>query len=157
MIGFTSREILLSVLFSAIYGVVFSVIYQLLITLFHVLKSTPDLIINILKSSKILPAPDVKCLVKDQKVGGGFAFFSVILYFLGFLLLSYLSLDGQLRLYMLVISSASLYISNLTFCVFLKELALFLLNLIVLLLSTVLRLVILPAKRLISFIYNNKT
>lgn len=148
MIGFTSGEILISALCALAFGIVYSVIHQLALILSRVFKSLPDIIREIMQAEKLLPPPSVKERVKEEKEEGVFAFFSVIGFAIGFLLLSYYALDGQLRLYMLIISSASLYFANSTFFVFLRGLSTLLLDFFLFVLSTLLRLLIIPIKRL---------
>ena len=99
MMGFSGREILLSVLYAFLFGLGYSLLYQLILISLEAVKSLPRLAREILGSEKIFPSPSIKKELKDRKFGAVFAFFSVFLFFVGFLLLSYLALDGQLRLY----------------------------------------------------------
>ncbi len=157
MMGFSGREILLSVLYAFIFGLGYSLFYQLILISFETLKSLPRLAREILGSEKIFPSPSIKKEIKDRKFGAVFAFFSVFLFFVGFLLLSYLALDGQLRLYMLIISSASFYIFNSAFFVVLSNAFILLFDCLIFIFSTALRIIILPFRRLVLTVKNKKT
>lgn len=114
MMSFSEREILLSVVYSMIYGVIFSSFYSFILVTSSMVKSIPIVLKKILVFDKLLPAPKTRsCITKSS--GKITAFLSVIAFALGFSLLSYIALDGQIRIYMLVLSSASLYISNFVF------------------------------------------
>lgn len=149
MMGFSGREILLSALYAMIYGFTFSLAYEMVIIFSRTLKFLPNLIREIICAEKVLPSPSIKERIKSAKEGGTFAFFSVFLFFIGFLLLSYFSLDGQLRLYMMIIASAAFYIFNSAFCVVLRGLFTILFDTLVLAISTVIRILLLPIKRFV--------
>ena len=149
MMGFSGREILLSVLYAFLFGLGYSLMYQLILISLEAVKSLPRLAREILGSEKIFPSPSIKKEIKDRKFGAVFAFFSVFLFFVGFLLLSYLALDGQLRLYMLVISSASFYVFNSAFFVVLSNIFILLFDCLIFVFSTAFRIIILPLKRLV--------
>ena len=156
MMTFTGREILLSALYALIYGGGFSFVYQLLIILVRTVKAMPSLAVEILNADKIFPSPRVKNAINKGKEGALFAFFSVVLFFIGFQLLSYLALDGQLRIYMLALSSAAFYITNLAFYTFLRIICITLFDIIILLLSTAVRVLVLPVKKVASLIKRRK-
>ena len=151
MIGFANEEILFSVLCAVIYGVIFSFLYRLTVIAFRVICHLPALAGEIVGFESIFPAPSIKATVATRREGAFFAFLSTILWFFGLLLLSYRCLDGQIRFYMLVLSSASLYIFNSAFCDILNGFSVLLIDLTVLVISTALRLLILPLKRLFKF------
>ena len=148
MIYFSPVEILCSLLHAVVFGMGFSFIYQLFVVILRTVKSIPGLMNEILFAERIFPFPSVKGKIKEGEEGGMTAFLSVIFFFLGFLLLSYFSLDGRLRIYMLVVSSASLYVFNCTFSVILRAFFGNAFNLILALASTVIRCATLPFKRL---------
>ena len=107
MIGFSGREILLSILYAAIYGAIFCVVIELVKTFIRVCKAMPKILCSDFKN--------IKYYMLKEAEGDVFAFLCVFSFFLGYLLLSYFSLDGQLRLYMLIISSAVYFLSKMTF------------------------------------------
>ena len=146
MIGFSEQELIISALYAVIYGILFSFAYRLFSILIHVIKEAPRLCSEVVFANKIFPAVKINSRLGNGKNGPISAFFSTVLYFIGFLLLSYFCLDGQLRVYMLVISSASLYVFNFAFFVILSRIAIILTDGILFLVSTAVRLVILPFK-----------
>ena len=145
MIGYTSSELLLSVLHAMIYGAIFSVIYQLALLIYG-LSLRGALVVY----DKFFSLPRLRGKLSLTDFGGIFAFFSLLGYFIGFLLLSYYSLDGQLRLYMLAVSSATFYCFNLSFCVILRNIIIFLLDLILAFLTLGVRIILLPIRILIN-------
>ena len=140
-----------------IYGLFFSLLYVVSTIICTTLKSLPALLKEIFFFDKILPTPSVKVIIKKNKNGGLFAFFSVLLFFIGFLFLSYFLLDGEIRLYMMALSSASLFLFYSAFCDILKGLFVFLFDGVLLLLSVAMRLLITPFKALYYIIKNKFT
>ena len=148
MMGFSAREVLLSVVYSVAYGAAYSLIYKTLEFLINLIFVFPEYLCTQLREEKIISLISIKGKIKGRKNGPIFTFFSTLTYFTGFLLLSYFSLDGDIRLYMLILSSASLYIFNLTFCDFWHKILTTLFDIVFALLFAALRLVILPIKSL---------
>ena len=148
MIYFSPAEILCSLLHAVVFGMGFSFFYQLFVAILRTAKSIPGLMNEILFAERIFPFPSVKGKFKEGEEGGMTAFLSVIFFFLGFLLLSYFSLDGRVRIYMLVVSSASLYAFNYAFSVILGAFFCNAFDLILAVASTVIRCVMLPFKLL---------
>ena len=120
MIVFSFTEILISLLYAVIFGLCFSIFYGVISVLYISLKSMQKLIYQIVFFDKILPSPSIKKEIKQGEKGPFFAFLSVLAFFLGFMLTSYFALDGDIRLYMLLLSSASFYIFYSAFCGVLK-------------------------------------
>ena len=112
MIGFSMYELLLGAFNSLIYGFCFGVI----LLFFDVIcKQSSKFIIHLRNAFKFKkgetgtrkPSKSI-----DNKNSSLVAFLKVISFSLGFLLLSYYSLDGEIRLYMLLLSLFSLKTSN---------------------------------------------
>ena len=146
MMGFSSIEILNSVLFAVIYGAFFAFIYESVRLALLVFKSLPKVCSEILVFEKIFPTPPITKAVKSAKTGRPFSFFSVLAFFFGFSVISYISLDGDIRLYMLILSSASFFLFYSTFWDFYRWLILSILDLIFIPLSVFFRCLLIPFK-----------
>jgi hypothetical protein len=153
MMGFTGEELLLSVLHALIYGAIFSAVYQMMRIAFDMILALPTACKDMLIYKNIFSVTDFNRYTSVDKRGWFFSFFSLIAYFLGFLLLSYYSLDGQVRIYMLLISSATFYAFNLSFCVVFRRIVLFLLGQILAIVTVALRIVLLPIKIFVRKFY----
>ena len=146
MIGFTGEEILYSVLYALVYGAGFALIYRFVSLLFRMLKSIPSICSDALFSKDNFKFNNTFDYVKKQNVGAIYRFLSVIAFALGFILLSYLALDGEIRLYMLILSTASVYLVNLAFSVVFNRLFVFLINALVFAFVFVIRVIFLPLR-----------
>jgi len=155
MMVFSGKEIMLSVIYAIIYGFGFSLFYQALLVLSVSIKLLPNLFVEILRFERIMPPPSAKKNIKNGKSGPILAFFSVLLFFIGFIIISYIFLDGEIRVYMLFLSSASLFVLYSAFCDFFKNIFSFFFDLILLVVSTLIRSLVLPFKK-IYIILNNK-
>ena len=155
MIVFSFTEILISLLYAVIFGLCFSIFYGVISVLYVSLKSMQKLIYQIVFFDKILPSPSIKKEIKQGEKGPFFAFLSVLAFFLGFMLTSYFALDGDIRLYMLLLSSASFYIFYSAFCGVLKVGCVLLFDAFLFVISTTLRSIIAPFKYAL-YLINNK-
>lgn len=155
MIGFSFLEIINSLLYSFIYGLGASALYVVVSNIYLILKSLPDLFYEIIIFDKILPSPNFKKCLKVGKKGPIFAFVSVFLFFIGFMLVSYFALDGEIRLYMLILSSAAFYVFYSTFYDILKNILIVVSNAFIFIISTTFRLAVMPFK-IMHYILNNK-
>ena len=144
MMGFTGEELLLSVLHALIYGAIFSVVCQMMSIVCDMILALPTVCKDMLIYKNIFSVTDFNRYTSVDKRGWFFSFFSLIAYFLGFLLLSYYSLDGSLRVYMLLIASASFYVFDLSFCVILRKTVLFLIGKILMIVTVAIRILLLP-------------
>ena len=122
MITFGYKEILFSLFVSMLYGLIFAslvCIIDVFSELFKRFLNIPkDIFFYEKLKSKVMENPIGKSAKKRQIM----IFFYTILFFAGFMIASYFSLDGQIRLYMLFLSSASLYVSNITIIGLLRRL-----------------------------------
>ena len=156
MIAFTYGEIVSSILLAILYGCLYAVLFSLVCLIVNMVLSLPKIIRDTLSFDKILPPPSFKNLKTDNSCGGFLSFICVILFTIGFLLLSYLALDGVIRIYMLILSFASFYLSKITFTEFLSRLFMAAFRRILSLLSIVVRVVIWPLKRLFYMLFRLK-
>ena len=156
MIAFTYQEIADSILFAIGFGVGFSVLYSAVLLLRSIIFSLPDIFCSIFVFDKILPLPSFSEIGKGQKVGKILCFFSVVLFFVGFCLLSYIALDGIIRIYMLVLCSAAFYLSKITIFEFFIKVFLFIFRFVLRLFTLVIRIIVSPVKRLKSLIFRIK-
>ena len=122
MMGFDSGEIARSLLWAIIYGAGYSFVLYLLSMLFGLLGSVRDASIKIIRFEKLFPLPSFSEFKISCHSSWGFTVFSVFLFATGFSLLSYLSLDGEIRIYMLILSFASFYLSKIAFSVIFSHL-----------------------------------
>lgn len=144
MIAFTTGEILLSVIYALIFGAGFAVLTSAVDMLLGVALTLPTFAREVFCFDRILPPPKLSQAGTGRKKGALYIFLCVILFAIGFSLLSYVSLDGQIRIYMLALAFASFYLSKSVFCDFLTKLFLSLFKLILSGLTVVLRLIISP-------------
>ena len=138
MMGFSGREVLLSCLYAIAFGVGYYLILEAFRMLSRFCKALPRMIRLEVKS--------VKNYMNRKTEGSFFTFFSVFLFFLGFLLLSYFALDGQLRIYMLILSTAVYFLLDFTFSAILEDA-------FSRLLAVALFIIILPVRKIAKFIY----
>ena len=109
MIAFTVREVLFSLIYSLIFGSAFFVVSSLLGVLLRYACRFGELWHNVTSYGKIFEKP--------TKIRGRIAkwlesvesFVLTIIFFVGFILLSYYALDGSLRLYVFLTSLAAFY------------------------------------------------
>ena len=154
---FTREEIIFSVICSLAYGVLFSV-------LFCIVKISREIGLVFLHQFATAPDSNSKSDNTEQKpskfrgeIGAFTILFLSIAFTVGFCLMSYLSLDGEIRLYMLVLSFASFYLSKFAFFDFCERLILLFLDKIFWIISRLIRVVFLPIlkalKKIIIFIF----
>ena len=111
MISFTHAEILSSCIWAVMYGLFYCVLYCISVSLTNLLSCLPGDIKSMLGFERIFPLPKFKH-EKTKSIGSLLIIILVFLYGLGFSLISYAALDGEIRLYMLVLSFASFYLSK---------------------------------------------
>ncbi len=143
MIGFGREEIIMSVLYALVFGAGLCMVRTMINTVFEIFPLLRQMIICAVKFDKILDFPKIN-LHHTSKNRPVWDFFAVILFSLSFMLLSYYSLDGQIRLYMIFCVFAAFYLSKIAFFGFLESLFSKILCLIFSLLSVLLRILILP-------------
>lgn len=152
MITFSIREIIFSALSAVIFGVVFSAFVCTLDMLIGVASSLPEFLIASVRFDKVFPPARLSVSARKRSVGPIYLFFCILIFALGFSLLSYISLDGEIRIYMLILSFASFYLSKISFCNFLTRAILWLFDGAISLVTLALRCLVLPIKLLIRFV-----
>ena len=152
MISFSINEIHLSIGYAAGYGVAYSAIFSLCLLLRAVIFSLSKILSDIFKFEKIFPLPSFKKHIKLSERGAVFSFLSVIIFTLGFVLISYFALDGVLRVYMLVFAFASFYLSKFALFDFLNRLFVWIFDKLLMLLCLFLRISFAPIRFLFKFI-----
>lgn len=159
MINFTREEILLSMLYAAIFGAGFAAFISCFNVISSAMTTLPAIIREIFFFDKIFSPPRFSPDELKAKKGIIFTIFSILLFSFGFSVLSYISLDGQIRIYMVVLSFASFYLSKITFCDIFIRLFLVAFKWILSLLCILLRVLIYPFRLLIQRIniLNKKT
>ncbi len=150
MMTFTSQEILLSVLYAIIYGCFFALLLSALLLIKGVIKGGRESLISVIRFDKIFPLPSFSQIQASENPGAFLSAASIILFAVGFSLLSYFSLDGEIRLYMLILSFASFYLSKFVILGIFKKIFTRLIRLIFIALSFVLRIFILPLRDIVS-------
>lgn len=103
MIPFTVKEILISILSATVYGLFFAFSTLFIDLIKCCIARLLYLVMRWLKLEKRTSA-DIKESLKFGKCGGVVVFIRVLLFFIGFTVISYAFLDGCIRLYMIVFS-----------------------------------------------------
>ncbi len=150
MIAFSTYETIISVLYAALYGACFCILYSLMIILRNIINSLVDLMRNIVCYDKIFVLPKGIVSKNDRNIGAPFLFISVILYVIGIVLVSYAALDGIIRLYMIIISSALFFLLKNTFFSKLNKLFFVIFDYFMSFGCILMRIILFPAK----FLYN---
>ena len=153
MINFTREEILFSMLYAAVFGGGFAAFISCFNVISSAMATLPLIIKEIFVFEKIFSPPRFSEVDVKTKKGVIFTIFSILLFALGFSVLSYISLDGQIRIYMLILSSAVFYLSKITFLDIFARLILAVFKWILSLLSIVLRVLVYP---LVFFVKRTK-
>lgn len=108
MIYFSSSEILISVIASALYGVLFSLFSLAFVVFACLFKEFFRSVKNAFDYSIKLSAIPLKN--PNKSTGGVYVFLGIIAFSLGYVLLCYFSLDASFRLYVLLISATTYFI-----------------------------------------------
>ncbi len=146
MISFSIHEILLSLGYAAGYGVAYSAIFSLCLLLRAIIFSSAEIVAEIFKFEKLFPLPSFKKHIKLSDRGAVFSFFSVIIFALGYVLISYFALDGVVRIYMLVLAFASFYLSKFALFDFLSRIFVWIFDKLLMLLCLCLRICFTPIR-----------
>ncbi len=150
MIAFSTYETIISVLYAVLYGACFCILYSLMIILRNIINSLVDLMRNIVCYDKIYVMPKGIVSKNDRNISASFLLISVILYVIGIVLVSYAALDGIIRLYMIIISSALFFLLKNAFFSKLNRLFFVIFDYFMALGCILMRIVLFPVK----FFYN---
>ena len=109
MIYFTSGEILDSVILFLFYGCIFS----LGLSLLKIILSSLDILTKGLFRAVLRPPSEsLNLKVRVLPLSGGQIFFSILIFTLGYILASYYALDASFRVYTLLLSLLSFYLTE---------------------------------------------
>lgn len=109
MISFTIEEINASVVSAFIYGILFAAFTCAILEILNLIQSLPRIIGRILKFNRLFEYISLSGI--SVYTPGGLAIFLFFFSFtLGFILMSYVMLDGLIRLYMIIFSIFGLLI-----------------------------------------------
>ena len=148
MIDFDLRVIIPSIICAVIFGAGFGFFYCIITLVKTTLERIPKVGRDIMIFDKIFPLPPFEYLSEGQNAGRFITGVSIILFGVGFSILSYVALDGQIRIYMLLFSSASFFLSKFLFSEICVKLFLLVLKQIIRAFALALRIIILPFKLL---------
>ena len=159
MIAFTTKEIINSVFLSFAYGAISSFCYTIILTINSLLNNAPTIFERIVVFDNVFPVPHHRKLLDTKKKGPLIVFISILFFGIGFILLSYLALDGEIRLYMLIVSSALFYLLNLTFFDIFRKIVFLIFDCFIVALSIPIRLFIYLLKKLFHLFikFSNKS
>lgn len=152
MIAFEKSELLLSVLMAVAYGAGFSVLLCAVDIILGSISAIPRLFREVIVFDSIMPPPRFKKDCFELRRGPIYIFLAFMLFAVGFCLLSYVSLDGEIRLYMLILSFASFYLSKIAFFDFLRRAFLRLYSLLLTVFAVVFRCLVFPLKMFVRFV-----
>jgi hypothetical protein len=107
MIYFTAEEIYLSIIYSFIYGAGLALILTVFKVILGVRCAIGKYAESILHYERITKVENYCKYSKTTRYGRVYTVFSITMFFLGYLLLSYYALDGNLRIYTFLISLLS--------------------------------------------------
>ena len=156
MISFSTAEILLSVLYAIGYGILFSTLNSLALTLKGLSSTIPGLVCATVRYDRILSSVGARDTMTSKETGPVHKFLSITLFTLGLVIVSFLSLDGLVRGYMLIISFAAFYLSNITICAFLRGLFGRIISLLLDVICVLCRLILLPLRVLVMLFLTKK-
>ena len=150
---FSTEELFTSVIFALAYGAIFAIAFSFIVVVKESLSVMIDMLKSALRYEKILPLPRFNNVKNDFKPGAFISVIAVFMFAVGFSLLSYMALDGQLRLYMLILSFALFYLSKNAFYDIFSRVTLFGLKLFFIIFAFALRVVIWLPKKCINQLY----
>ena len=148
MMTFSAGEIFSSVVYALIYGIAFAMMLSAIKAIKEGIYASLEYLKNLSWNDRIFSLPSLKRVNFIHRTSAVAHALSILLFAVGFSLLSYLSLDGQIRLYMLILSFASFYMSKNAFFGFLKRIVFIALGIPVSLIAIALRITLKISKRL---------
>lgn len=150
MMTFSFAEILRSVFYAIIYGCIFEFCVLVIKLIKGVIEVAGESFQSIIHFKKLMPLPSFSEIKTTDNLGPFLSAALILSFSLGFSLLSYIALDGEIRIYLLLISFASFYLSKFVFFVFLNKLLIRIFRFIFIIFSLAIRLIILPFKTMFS-------
>lgn len=146
---FSSQEIFESVISALVLGSIFAVICIFVGTVYDFLFSLFSSRRGIFRYAKIFEKPTIISVGEKEKVGALgqlITFFKVVTFGLLYILLSYYSLDGEMRIYLLLLFAASYFFLYITLHKLLRPRFLWLLQSVSIMLIYVIRVFLVPLR-----------
>ncbi len=115
MIYFTAEEIFWSFFHSIIYGIIFALGIVLIDCIIRLIRGLPQYFLSVKTYKRLLSLPErqnAHDIASD--IGAVRMLLYVISFFIGYIILSYFSLDGVFRGYILALSLAALCLTRIT-------------------------------------------
>lgn len=156
MIYFAAEEIYTSVLYAIIYGFVFAIISRLSRLLIEEIRLARHLVTAVIRYEKIFDPPIAlkysaeKCKL-DGMSGRIFKFCEILTFGIGYILLSYLALDGLHRVYILIISLIAYFLAERLISVTLLKALILIIELIMTLIVYIFRILLKPIIKIHSY------
>ena len=147
---FSAEEILFSVFCSVIYGVIFALLTLSVVLILDIVIAFPRRIKKGFSYSGRLAA--VEPFIQDKPIPVFFTVSGIILFFIGYVLLSYYSVDASFRLYVLLISGGTYLICTHIFKRFLRPVAVSILNRLLIIFIVTARVMTFPLLKLFVYI-----
>jgi len=115
MIYFSFSEILLSILHALLYGVIFGSVYHVIRSLIFIIKSLVRFPKDVLFYNKLFFFCGCGIITiksnENKFIGAAKAFLETVIFTLGYILLMYYAVDGEVRVYLLLFSLLGLKLS----------------------------------------------
>ena len=131
MSAFSINEIFFSVLCAFIYGVIYCVTFGIIAILRIVIKSFEAFKKSVISYEKIFQVNERIIENKDVEQSSFSIFLNILLFSFGIILTSYVALDGIIRLYMIAIASASIFLFKMSIFRFLRSFLIFIFDIII--------------------------
>ena len=110
MMHFSVGEIILSLIGALIYGALFFVFYTATVIIKVQLEDAKAIIKTTFRYDKIFKKPKINIGRNEKYCGTALSFLLVLIFTLGFILLSYYILDGCVRIYVLLLALFSFFV-----------------------------------------------
>lgn len=154
---FSIQETYYSILSAAVYGCFFS----FLCTICYLLTEYAKMLFFALKCTVIYDGSLFSHLSKSdikKEADGGleseiFAAIKTVIFFLGLLLVSYVSLDGDIRIYVVAVAACTFYLSDKLLVRFFTRALIFLFDKFIYVLTVFLRIILFPLRLIFVFAY----
>ena len=109
MTYFTAEELILSFLYALVYGISYAAFVETIGALGKLFRNVPTFVQSVIIYDKLCP-PSYINLTPNDRHAGLRTFATTTAFSIGFILLSYFALDGEVRLYTLIASITSFFI-----------------------------------------------
>jgi len=157
MIPFEINQLLIGAVSALVYGVCFGMFLSILTIIHRQIFAIPICVKSIFKCRKDKPLEEVPSKRESKSTTETLltqiiAFFKTVLFSFGFMLLSYYSLDGEIRLYMIALSLISLCASKVFLSCYIEPLLEKIINAVLRVIFSVLRFLFFPLRVIFSIL-----